>query len=77
MGNIAEFPRRYVLQIILGLLSITLLIAIPIQHSMEANPDPLPKFTDVRFVTLDLNSKPIQGVKIFYVPLSESSTLFN
>jgi hypothetical protein len=77
MGNIAEIPRRYVLQIIFGLLSIILLIAIPIQHSEEASPDPLTKFTDVRFVTFDLSSKPIQGVKIYYVPLSQTSTLFN
>lgn len=80
MRSIAKISRRYMLQTVLGLFILTLpflMVSYQSQTSLEASSDPLPKFTDVRFVTLDLKSKPIQGVKIFYVPLSESSTLFN
>lgn len=78
MGSIAKILRRYVLRVALGFLTITsLMVSSPSQESLEASSDPLPNFTDVRIVTLDVNSKPFHGVKIFYVPLCKTSTLFN
>ena len=78
METIAKIPRHYVLQTFVGILTITLLmVSSSSRYSLEASSEPWPKFTDVRFVTLDVNSKPINGAKKFHVSLSETGTLFN
>ncbi len=75
MDKLANPPELSIRLGILGLGTLGLLIAFTFGiHQLRIDSNKEPRFTDVRIVHLQLNTKPAKGVKIFYVPRNETST---
>lgn len=75
MRKLATPPRMYVTQGILALIILGVLMAFtPCFQPSGMDPNSEPRFSDIRIVELQVNTKPSQGVKIHHVPRDETST---